>query len=77
MIFNQAGSGERWAAVDQYLERKFSGENKMHSCDISDCFSILGIFNQRKHIPGNVEMAMTHMNSASAYPRGSISLKKM
>lgn len=31
--------------VDQYLERKFLGKNKMHGCDISACFLILGIFN--------------------------------
>lgn len=49
----------------------------MYSCDIWDCFSILGIFNQWDYISGNVEIAMTHMNSDSIHPDGSIYFMKM
>lgn len=69
--------GEMRSQLDQYLERKLLGKNEIYSCDIWDCFSILGIFNQWNYISGNVEIAMTHMNPDSIYPDGPIYFTKM
>lgn len=68
--------GDMRSQLDQYLKRKLLGKHKMYSCDIWDCFSILGIFNQWDYISGNVEIAMTHMNPDSIYPNGSIYFMK-
>lgn len=50
-----AGSGRNEKAVGSISWRGSSGLNKMHSRNIQDHFSILGVLNQWSHIPGNAE----------------------
>lgn len=52
---SSAGSGRKEKAVGSISWRGSSGLNKMHSCNIQDRFSILGVLNQWSHIPGNAE----------------------